>query len=74
VIAVSVGVAALLASVGDHAAARVCGWIAVAAGAGWIVVIVFTLVAASSAILSLESGQRQLRRRRYRDERPSRTT
>ena len=69
VIAVTVGVAALLASVGDQAAARVCGWIAVAAGAGWIVVVVATLVAASFAVLSLESDQRQIRRRQRRSER-----
>ena len=69
VIAVTVGVAALLASVGDQAAARVCGWIAVAAGAGWIVVVVATLVAASFAVLSLESYQRQIRRRQRRSER-----
>ena len=69
VIAVTVGVAALLASVGDRAAARVCGWIAMAAGAGWIVVVVATLVAASFAVLSLESDQQQIRRRQRRSER-----
>ena len=69
VIAVTVGVAALLASVGDRVAARVCAWIALAAGAGWIVVVVATLVAASFAVLSLEAGQRQLQRRQRRTER-----
>lgn len=69
VIAVTIGVAALLASVGDRAAARVCAWIALAAGAGWIVVVVATLVAASFAVLSLEAGQRQLQRRQRRTER-----
>ncbi len=62
VIAVSTGAAALLAAVGDKAAARVCAWVALAAAAGWIVVVVAALVLTSLAVLSLDSRQRQLRR------------
>ena len=69
VIAVTLGVAALLASVGDAAAARVCGWFALAAGVGWVVVVIATVVSASLAVLSLESGQRHLRRQQRRSQR-----
>lgn len=69
VIAVTAGVAALLGSVGDRVAARVCAWIALAAGVGWIVLVVATVVSASLAVLSLESSQRHLRRQQRRSDR-----
>lgn len=69
VIAVTVGVAALLAAVGDRVAARVCAFVALGAGALWVVVVVATLVSASLAVLSLEGGQRQIRRQHRRSER-----
>lgn len=69
VIAVTVGVAALLAAVGDRLAARVCAFVALGAGAAWVVVVVATLVSASLAVLSLEDGQRQIRRQQRRSER-----
>jgi membrane protein implicated in regulation of membrane protease activity len=69
VIAVTVGVSALLASVGDRAAARVGAFVALAAGAAWVIVVVSAIVSASLAVLSLDADQRQLRRQNRRNER-----
>jgi membrane protein implicated in regulation of membrane protease activity len=64
VIAVAVGVAALLAAVGDRSAAAVCGWIALAAGAAWTVAAMATVALNAIVVLSWEASRRRRRRLR----------
>jgi len=48
---------------------KVLSWVGLAAGVGWIVLVVATVVSASLAVLSLESSQRHLRRQQRRSDR-----
>ena len=52
ILAVTLGTAALLAAVGDTAAATVCRWIAVPVGGFWVVAIVATTVLSAAAHLA----------------------
>lgn len=51
VVAVVTGLGVLLRAVGDDLGATVCGWVALIAGACWLVAIIATAVASGVALL-----------------------
>jgi len=58
VLAVTLGTAALLAAVGDTAAATVCRWVALPLGGAWVVAIVATTVLSAAAQLAASAEPR----------------
>ncbi|MDA0254456.1 MAG: hypothetical protein O3C39_07000 [Planctomycetota bacterium] len=58
VLAVTLGTAALLAAVGDTAAAAVCRWVAVPVGGAWVVAVVATTVLSAASQLAAQAEPR----------------
>jgi hypothetical protein len=66
ILAVTLGTAALLAAVGDAAAAAVCRWLAIPLGGVWIVAVIATTALSAATQLAAGTGRRRWPRGRRR--------